>query len=231
MDQGELEAAEEILNQSLELDPTNTASITTLANLYYRVGKTEKAARYYQRTLELKPDDRWANSGLGIVKHYQGAYREAVTYFEKALQAAPAEHSLWGRMGESYRMIEGREAEAARVFNRALELVTEQRTFDPEDWRTAGFRALYLAYLGRFDDAQAAVAEMFALNPGREPMTHYWAALVSYEAGDVDRAFAELDLALRDGFSEQKRFISEEPALQSLRTRFPERYQAMLDRY
>ena len=228
---GELDAATAFLQQAIERNPTNTPSITTLGNVYYRLGRTADAAEQWRQTLELKPDDRWANAGLGIMKHYARAYPEAIGYLRRAIDAAPLEHSLWGRLGESYRMLDDGEADALTAFQRALDLLQEQRKFDSADWQLAGYQALYLAYLGDAAAADSALQEMFALNPGREPMTHYWAALVAYEAGDAERAFAELELSLKDGFGEQKRFIADEPALQSLRERFPDRYQELLDGY
>lgn len=60
---------------------------------------------------------------------------------------------------------------------------------------------------------------------------HYWAGLVAYEAADIDRTFRELDLALANGFSKEKHFIADEPALGALRASHTERFQAMLDRY
>jgi hypothetical protein len=91
--------------------------------------------------------------------------------------------------------------------------------------------AMYKGYLGEFEAADVLLERMFELNPGGDPMTHYWAGLVAAEAGDIDASFQEFDLALANGFAKQKHFIADEPALAVLRREHGERFQAMLDRH
>jgi hypothetical protein len=75
------------------------------------------------------------------------------------------------------------------------------------------------------------MARMFELNPAEDPIAHYWAALVNFEAQDVDATFAHLDAALAKGFSQQKRFIVDEPALDGLRAAHGSRLADLLRRY
>ena len=91
--------------------------------------------------------------------------------------------------------------------------------------------AQYQAYLGRFDEANRLLDLTFELNPGAKPMPHYWAGMIAFEEGDIERAFSELDQALASGFDKEKHFIADEPALAGLREQHPTRFQAMLDRY
>ena len=132
---------------------------------------------------------------------------------------------------EAYRLIQGREADARAAFTRSTELVTESIRVNPNDWQEHGSLALYRAYLGDSDGAQIALNKMFELNPANNPMSHYWAGLVAYEAGDIDRTFVELEQALLRGFSGQKRFITDEPALKALRTEHAARFAALIQRY
>jgi hypothetical protein len=82
-----------------------------------------------------------------------------------------------------------------------------------------------------FDQSRTKLDVMFELNPGADPTTHYWAALVAYEREDVDEVFSELDLALANGFHTEKQFIEDEPALEPLRKAYPARYADLLNRY
>ena len=96
---------------------------------------------------------------------------------------------------------------------------------------TGPYLALYSAYAGEHDNAARFLERMFTLNPAEDPLTHYWAALVQFEAGDIDATFEHLDAALARGFAQQKRFIVEEPALDSLRAAHGPRFAALMNRY
>ncbi|MEJ2089853.1 MAG: tetratricopeptide repeat protein, partial [Gammaproteobacteria bacterium] len=173
----------------------------------------------------------WAHDSLGMMYHYQQRYAEAVKHLEAACEISPDDHRVWGRLGESYRLLEGGMPNARKAFSKALALAANDAEIDPSDWITVGYMALYNGYLGNFAAADELLDRMFKLNAGNDPMTHYWAGLVAYETGDIDKTFHELDLALANGFSKEKHFIADEPALGPLRASQPERFQAMLDRY
>ena len=229
--QSRLEEAQAQLEAGLALEPDNTSMLNNLANIYFRLGDNDNAAPLWRRVLDVDPGNRFANSSLGVMYHYENDYRQAIVYYERALEYTATDHRLWGRLGESYRLLPDAQADANNAFTQAADIAEDVRRFNPNDWEVSGFLALYYAYLAQFDKANAALARMFALNTGTEPMTHYWAALVAYEQQDVERAFSELDQSLAAGFHKQKRFIADEPALQPMRNAHPERYQALLDRY
>jgi len=228
---GRFDEALQQMQIALSLEPSSVATLTNYAGVLYRISRTDEAEAAWNRALELKGNDRWAHEGLAVMYHYEGRFEVAVEHLVKACGIYPDDHRLWGRLGEAYRMMPGREADARTAFSKALALAEKYAAANPNDWYTVGHMALYQVYLGRFDEADRLIAEMFELNPGDEPMTHYLSGLVAFEEGDVERTFTELDLALSSGFAREKRFIASEPALAPLRQSQPERYQAMLDRY
>ncbi len=226
-----LEEAKTQLGKALELQPSSVASLNNSAGVHYRQGHTEEAADLWLRSLEVSEDNRWAYSGLGILYHYERDYPRAVTYFESGIRVSPEDHLLHGRLGESMRLIPERKNEAVGVFRKAIVLAEQTREINPNSWEVHGFLALYHAYVGEHETARTKLDRMFALNPAEDPMTHYWAALVSYEAGDVDATFRHLDEALAGGFAQQKRFIVDEPALDGLRTAHGPRFDDLMSRY
>ena len=230
-DQSRLKEAEVQLEIALAKDNSSIASLNNLAAVLYRQGFTDQAEQRWQNSIELSEDNGWANSGLGILYHYKSDFNKAVVFLSRATEITPDNHSPWGRLGESYRMIPGREKEAYAAFTRAISLANENLLINPNNWEDYGFMAIYKSYVGDFDAAEIALDKMFELNPAANPMSHYWAALVAYEADDIDRAFDELDKALLNGFSQQKRFITDEPALAKLRTEYAERFDELLARY
>ncbi len=228
---GELDEAQRQLERSLELEPDNPSTSNNLANVLFRKGENDAAVLIWNAVLEKDAGNRWAHSGLGILHHYDREFSKAIDHFRSAIDAAGADHQLWGRLGESARLLPDRQVESQKAFGEAIALARESLQFDPRDWQTKGYIALYSAYLGDFETAEASLKEMFALNSSREPMTHYWAALIAYEQGELERTFAELEQALRSGFDQQKKFIADEPALDALRAEAPERFDALIRRF
>jgi len=228
---GRFDEALEQMKIALSLEPSSVATLTNYAGVLYRIGRADEAEATWNGALRLKGNDRWAHEGLAVMYHYQSRFDEAVKHLVAACKIYPDDHRLWGRLGEAYRMMPGREAEARDAFSKALALAHRYADANPNDWYAVGHMALYQSYLGRFDQADGLLAKMFELNPGAEPMTHYLSGLVAFEEGDVDRTFAELERALASGFAKEKHFIANEPALASLRASHPQQYQAMLDRY
>ncbi len=163
--------------------------------------------------------------------HYAKDYEKAVFHGTRQTEISPVNHISWGRLGESTRMIAGRDEEARSIFHKAVELVQADLEINVNNWENHGFLAVYLGYLGEFQRAQQALDEMFRLNPGEEMMTHYWAALVKWEQGDVEGTFSSLDQALADGFDRQKRFIGDEPALEPIWDKYPDRMHDLLNRH
>lgn len=229
--QSRLVEAKQQLEMALLKDSSSLASINNLAAILYRQGFTDQAEQRWQESLKISDDNRWAYTGLGILYHYESDFNKAVVFLTRATEITPNDHSPWGRLGESYRQIPGREKEAHEAFTRAIDLANESIRVNPNDWEEHGFIALYQSYVRDFAAAEISLNNMFTLNPAENPMSHYWAALVAYEVGDINRAFNELDLALLHGFSNQKRFITDEPALADLRAEHAERFDKMLDRY
>ncbi len=228
---GRLEEALEQMRIALTIEPGSAGTLTNYGNVLYRLGRSDEAEEAWNGALALSGSDRWANESLGTMYHYQQRYAEAVQHLQAACEIFPDDHRLWGKLAESQRLLPGSEAAARDSLVKAVRLAEQDMQIDPNEWTTFGYLALYEGYLGEFAAARAHLQRMFELNPGGDPMTHYWAGLVAAEAGDIETTFRELDLALANGWAQQKHFIADEPALASLRESHAERFQAMLDRH
>ena len=205
--------------------------LNNLANIYFRQGDNERARPLWQRVLDTDPGNRFANTNLGVLHHYSNNYADAIRYFRRAMQDAPEDYRLWGRMGEAYALMPDHGSDAHRAFTRAAELAEEALRFNRSNWQLQGHLSLYYANLQQHKKANAALQAMFASNTADDPMKHYWAALVAYQHNDIETVFYELDRALATGFSEQIRFVRDEPVLQPLKAQHPQRFDELLRRY
>jgi tetratricopeptide (TPR) repeat protein/tRNA A-37 threonylcarbamoyl transferase component Bud32/TolB-like protein len=73
----------------LEIDPSRTEFLQTIAGLYADMGDFDRAVQYYDSYLKSDPSDAEAYQALGGVYEIQGKYDQAMSYYEKALVLDP----------------------------------------------------------------------------------------------------------------------------------------------
>jgi TolB-like protein/Flp pilus assembly protein TadD len=228
---GRLDEAAAQLRKSHTLVPNSVSTLNNLASITYRQGNTDEAEQFWKKSLTISEENLYALTGLGILYHYKRDYQSAADYYLKATEFFPDDYSLWGRLGESYRLMSGKSNDAISVFNKAIELAKERFAINPNEWQLQGNLAVYSAYIGDAEAAEQHLTKMYELNPTQEPHKHYWSALVAEQIGDDAEVFEQLALALEYGWSEQLRFIADEPALDRFKATYPARFAALLARY
>lgn len=60
METGDIDGAQDSLNDALSMDPENTKIISNLGCLYLKLGQKEEAVRYFRTVLEIDPADKIA---------------------------------------------------------------------------------------------------------------------------------------------------------------------------
>lgn len=88
-DRGDLELAEHLLRQAIDLEPRMAAALTNLGNLVYRQGEVEEARRLYERALEHDPTQPEARYNLANTLEDLGEIELAVAELRKVCAAAP----------------------------------------------------------------------------------------------------------------------------------------------
>ncbi|MEO1079499.1 MAG: tetratricopeptide repeat protein [Pseudomonadota bacterium] len=162
--------------------------------VYWMLGEKEKAVAAYETSLALKPT-RQGYTNLGLRLYYDGRFGEAAAMQQKALALAPDDHRLWGRLAESYRFTPGSEALAQDAYLRAAEQARVNLEINSSDWRTQGLLGLYLAHLGRPEEARARIEQSISLS-SRDAEALYYSALVDLHFGNQDRALEALEEAI-----------------------------------
>jgi len=118
---GRHDAALDLIERSLRLEPANPAAHNNLANALYALGRAEEAALHYRRTLELRPDIAVTHNNLGKVLTDLGRFEEAEQCFRRALVLNPDYPEANNDLGTLFQR-RGAPDEAVRYFRRALEL-------------------------------------------------------------------------------------------------------------
>ena len=208
-----------------EFAPDSGIGFDNLGNAYWAKGDFENAAQAFEDSLDIAPS-RWAYSNLGSMQYYLGDFANSIQNQLSSIELAPDDHVAWGRLAEAYRLIPDAADNAQPAFEQAIELVQQDLQVNPDHWDNLGQLAIYLAFLGRHDEASVQITKMLDI-AAAEPSAHYYTALVSWQRQDVEATYQAIDSALQLGMPPV--FIAQDPTLAPLRDEA--RFQALLASY
>jgi Tfp pilus assembly protein PilF len=137
-DRGDLETAEHLWRQAIDLEPNMAAALTNLGNLSYRQGELEEARRLYGRALDHDPAQPEARYNLANLLEDLGEVELAISELRIVCAAAPEFADAHYNLGLMLAHIGGT-AQAKQHLERYLELD------DASPW--AGHARTYLEQL------------------------------------------------------------------------------------
>ncbi len=182
-----IEAAE----RAIKVAPKEPIGYMALGNLYFLLGKTERAIALRRKAIELAPNDFAAISGLAIRLSETGHEQEAIELFERAMRLSP-KHPSWVPFGYGLSLhLVGRKEEAAAAYRKAIRL---SPTLAQIHVRLAAVNM----DLEQPNEARAAAEEAIRLNP-KMTTTRY---MKSYALHNPVRDAWYKDLLLRAGLPE-----------------------------
>ncbi|NPA90436.1 MAG: tetratricopeptide repeat protein [Chloroflexi bacterium] len=190
------------LNQAIELEPNNAWALASRGELYRTMGEYEKALADLNRALELDPDDLWALTSRGITWLHLGEPKKALEDLTRVVERDPKNAWALAHRAEAYRRL--------RRFQQALDDITQAIRLQPEeDWYYYNRALIYLSYSRRkWAKARRDLEKAVQLAEARyQDAPHDWAntlnlALYHLALGDVERAHALYEEALRNGATE-----------------------------
>jgi tetratricopeptide (TPR) repeat protein len=121
MDRDELDVAEHLFRQAIDLEPHMAAALTNLGNLVYRQGELEEARRIYERALEHDPNQPEARYNLANLLEDLGDTDLAIAELRKVCAAAPEFADAHYNLGLMLAQIGGT-SQAKQYLERYLEL-------------------------------------------------------------------------------------------------------------
>ena len=121
MDRGDLQTAEHLFRQAIDLEPAMAAALTNLGNLVYRQGEADEARRYYERALDHDPMQAEARYNLANLLADIGETELAIAELRRVCAGSPEFADAHYNLGLMLASVGGA-AQAKRHLERYLEL-------------------------------------------------------------------------------------------------------------
>lgn len=197
----------------IDLVPDNQTAYTNLGAALYMMGDYDGATAAWRRNVELSPS-RTAFYNLGLAEYYAGNYGAAADMQREAIRLAPEDPDAHGYLGNALAELPGHEAESRSSYEQAISLSENRLRVNPQDTEMMSELSLYLAAVGRRDEAEALIQEVLTMMPDW-PDGFYFAAKVAIFDGDLDAAQEYLERALDLGYS--ARLAAADPQVRPIR--------------
>lgn len=200
-------ATEDGAFQQIEPDPAIDLAERAFRSL--QAGQLDTAAAGFEGALRLRPQLARALGGMGLVRLRQQRFTEAADWLSRARKLAkPGEARAWDSALQSSRYwAVFQDAEAARLAgdtNRALDLLSQARTLDPNEASTDIASANIHFALGQYPQAAGEFGHALVLRKGDPAALRGLITTLAADgrADDAQAVIAELPEAARAGMGD-----------------------------
>lgn len=209
---GRLDQASEQFSRAISLEPGSPIPHYQLGVILAYKGESLKAADAFRKSIARGPTAR-AYSNAASNYFYSGALEEAEEMYREAATLNPSDYRWRGNLAHAIALQEGRSEEAGEHFEQAVELAYERLDVNPGDHSARSSAAIYLAKLGRADEAREelqtlAEEEFLDVNVRHNQATTY------LFLGEHDAALEYLEKAVVGGYP--LRLLKADPNLEPL---------------
>jgi TolB-like protein/Flp pilus assembly protein TadD/tRNA A-37 threonylcarbamoyl transferase component Bud32 len=224
-DERDLTEAEAASRRALELEPDLAEAHASHGLALSLRGRYDDAARAFETAVRLNPMLFEARYFHARAAFHEGRLEEALQLFDEACQVREDYQArlLWA---QCYAAL-GRRAEAADAYQRARRVIEDHLELNPGDTRALMLGAAALARLGDTATAITWGERTLAIDPD-DAVVLYGVACVFSQVGEIDRALALLERAVRVGFRKRE-WIEHDPDLDPLRA--DPRYRAIMESF
>jgi predicted TPR repeat methyltransferase len=144
---GDSDAAVELINRSIALNPGQPNYFNNLGNVLVEAGRPGEATDAYERVIALAPDHANAHNNLGALSKAQGKFAEAARAYQKAIELNPSHVDAHNNMGKLL-AAQGRTKEAVGWYCKAITLMPDH----PDARKLLGIAYYTLGQIGKAAD-------------------------------------------------------------------------------
>ncbi len=180
------QAAINLLQQVVKLDPKHKSAWNDLGSAYRRLGRNDEAIAAFQKQIENNAYDSHAYDLLGVAYENEGKYDDAVRQFQKQIEINPLDHNAHANLGRLY-LRQKKFAEAVAELEKAVSIQPNYALLHV---------SLGNAYLGNKQNDKAMTEFEVAIRQSPEPLTWNNIAYALAEQNvQLDRAARYADTA------------------------------------
>lgn len=152
---GQLEEALAQYERAIRLQPDSPLPYSSLGATYFFMGEYLKAADAFRESIRRDPNPQ-AYANAGTLYFYAGDYVQAEEMFQQAAVLSPADFRFHAFVADAIGLQDNRGAgDAAGHYETAIRLARQQLEINPREHLTRAALAVYLAQVGRQDEAVA----------------------------------------------------------------------------
>ena len=152
-----LNIAEKIYEEILEIEPNHLESICYLATIFAQTKRTSLAKIFFLKAIEINPNNPRINNNLGNVYLQLGESQNALRYYEKAIKSKPNYADAHINLGIAFKSLKKNE-QALSCFEKAIKI-------QPEYIRSYNILGRTLKELGEYSKALNCFEEAIKINP------------------------------------------------------------------
>ena len=185
---GKIEAATELLQRVILLEPGFPEAHNFLGLAYYKAGKISEAEAEFKKVIELRPDyvDGYVN--LGHLYTSRNQADEAIRTYQKAVKLKTEEPEIYNNLALFY-LAKDKVSEARNYMKKAIALRPDSHSFH----RNLG---VILFKSGNLDEAEKELLKAIQLKEDNY-VPHYYLSQIYEKKGEKDKSQKEYELFLK----------------------------------
>lgn len=189
--------AEKYLLKSISINPNNPFPYSVLGSLFINMNRLEEAKTYFLKTIEIDKSNGTAWVNLGGIYLEAKDYKHAIYYFQQALKVERSFTHPYSHLGLGKCYLQQSQfTEAIQEFNKAI-------SFNPD--LSDIYLQLGIVYLktNNAKEARESFQKAIELSP-KDGAMMLGIAYFFISEGKVDEAFAEVELAIKNGITKEQ---------------------------
>jgi len=209
-----LDKSIELSLKALMYDATLSEAYASLSLAYYNKDLLNEALEANQKAIELDPNNYTAFWILGRIYRSTDRNKEAIDLFKKVIALNPDFFAAYNDLHLCYTRQNMKE-ESDNILQITLKLMPKYLLKHPDDARAHMFHAIFLATLGKKNEAKIEATKALDLDAA-DPLMQYNAACFYARIGEKRLAIKSLKIAVNTGY-EYYEWIKRDPDLDSIR--------------
>ena len=154
---GQLQRAEQIYQQVLQISPRNADALNLLGFLAYQVGRCEVAANLIAKAIEVDSKQYIFFINLGLVRQEQGELDKSIEAYHKAIEINPDDSDVYNNLGNTLQE-QGELDKSIEAYHKAIEI-------NPNDARIYYNLGAAQKKQGKLDNAIQTYQQAIEINP------------------------------------------------------------------